>query len=193
MNSNRRNFYKRVINALNNRLENIKETAFYVSPLWQMLEKCRDHGSFLQDVDEYKCIYLDFIDSNTIIVAFDNPGIIKKYIIKFEQVGDYKGFCECEPGMDGFNEEHQCCGHDCDWEIPAIKIDEMITNPTYMWEGDQSTYWEFEKEFLKEHKEQEILLINDLLEEAEDDLASANAEVEKLKRRKEELEHGAVH
>lgn len=198
MNNNRKRFYNRVVETLNKKLKNIKDTSFYISPLWQLLEKCESYGLFLSDVDKHECVYIECIDLKTIIVAFDDNSDIynpytRKYILAFYQMDDFKGYCQCEPGMDGYNEEYQCCGHDCDWSIPTLEIQEVISNPIYKWEGDESTYWEFEKEFLKEHKEQEILLINDLLEKAEDDLASANKKIEKLKRRKEELEHGTVH
>ena len=58
------------------------------------------------------------------------------------------GYCRCLPGDEGYRVDKNCCGHNCDWFVPMFQIYRLGKQIySYMWQGDQASYWEFQDEW----------------------------------------------
>lgn len=57
-------------------------------------------------------------------------------------------YCNCHPTDEGFNEEHQCCGNNCDFDYCGFNIEEIKTLGSSSYEGLQKDFWEYEKKLL---------------------------------------------
>lgn len=89
-----------------------------------LIEKTEEEKEYRNDVYEDYCYYIEFL--------YDER---------------HWGYCECTPEDEGYNEEYKCCGNDCDWDAPALRITKEMNMGYNTWQGQQRDYWEYEKQF----------------------------------------------
>jgi hypothetical protein len=55
------------------------------------------------------------------------------------------GYCQCSPTDEGYCAEHDCCGVNCDWYVPAISITKISPTSDFYFEGTEKDLWDAEK------------------------------------------------
>lgn len=75
--------------------------------------------------------------------------VMKTYSIELgEELRSIK-YCDCEESDEDFNEEHNCCGVDCDWYIPYIQISGCDTFSRGYFGGFEKDLWKLEENYKK--------------------------------------------
>ena len=172
---------------------------FYVAALWnqfkfhsekykEFFDDIKDKYSYQIVPNEYGDIYSvnlwEKIDTGKWYSDLDCKNY--HYEIHFSYEERYLGYCECEPGDDDYNEDHQCCGHGCDWDAPAVTVYKCYDVDYGEWDGDEHDYWDFEDAFykddleLKARREEEAK--QQRIKELESQIASCQSDLEKLRK-----------
>jgi len=114
------------------------------------------------------------------------------YELTINYQSDYCGYCMCTEEDEGYNEEHRCCGVECDWEYPTLKI-KRVENVAYEeFEGLQKDLWKAEDEFIEKYFGRESLQYEKEEEEIKrmtDMLFYHKRECQKLKEKLDELQN----
>lgn len=121
---------------------------FVISSLYDNLDKCEEFITDLMNHDGYSISYThDSMYNNGQLKVFI-VGVNKyHYILTFNSIDRYYGYCRCTPGMDGYREDKMCCGHHCDASFSAFTLEKCNKIATYQWNGDAHSYWDFEDSF----------------------------------------------
>ena len=116
----------------------------------QFLEFARDLrlGEYNIVVEESKDDYgYEYAKINVFI---SDPTTI--YIITICNDEHWMNYCMCERGDEGYNEERNCCGMDCDWETSYFRIERITNLGNYKMEKMlQKDYWKLEEEFYNKY------------------------------------------
>lgn len=174
---------------------------FYIAALWNQF---KFHGEkykeFFDDVKDetYQIVPNEYGDIYSVILweKIDTgwySDLDRKnyhYEIHFSYEERYWGYCECQPGDDDYNEGHQCCGHGCDWDAPAVRVYKCYDVDNGVWNGDEHDYWDFEDAFYKDDLELKARIEEEAkrqrIKELEKQIASYQNDLDKLKKEMEE-------
>lgn len=147
--SNELNFISSVVRVLNNfnSTETKVDIPFMLSPLYNSIGSCK---TFMNDVSDKQCSIVYFEDMTG---GYTNGHLEIKtnnnnYELLFELDRRPWNYCSCTSDDYGYNTEHNCCGDNCDWDAPSysLKKTEFLFGDSF--NGKQSDYWKFEKEFV---------------------------------------------
>lgn len=171
MENNVSNFINKVIKELtyeHDKHDDEIDIPFILATLQQSLEKNPD-SEFLSDLcgsEFYDIRYIvndekDYLSLGKILVSLSNCTYEFEIFIDLRP-GD--GYCWCKLGDEDYREDKDCCGHDCDWQAPALRLSKTCLLMDYRWQGDEHSYWDYEDDFyrvneelLKEKEERERL------------------------------------
>lgn len=142
---------------------------FLISALYQSFKNnSGDYEEFINDLYNYdydvliECSKNDWngiIDARINLFKDDIGGAyniydIKKYYeICFSREDRDWGYCECTPDMPDYRADKGCCGHGCDACFCSFELNKGFKVTSDSWDGDESSYWEFEDEFYEDEKE----------------------------------------
>ena len=172
---------------------------FYVAALWNQFKfHSEKYEEFFDDVkDENPCQIIpnEYGDIYSVILweKFDTGKRYsdldcKKYHyeIHFSYEERYWGYCECQPGDKDYNEDHQCCGHGCDWDAPVVAVYKCYDVDNGVWNGDEHDYWDFEDVFYKDDLELKARIEEEAkrqrIKDLEKQIASYQNDLDKLKK-----------
>lgn len=94
------------------------------------------------------------------------------------------GFCECEPGQEGYDPKHRCCGKSCDWYAPAFVLEKHRKMGSASWQGLERDYWAYEEAFNKRLTERNAALAR---EKRAREVACLRSEIAYLQQRLRDL------
>lgn len=57
------------------------------------------------------------------------------------------GYCACKPTDAGYIEKYSCCGRDCDWDAPSIRVQKVEDISHLSFAGNARALWEAEDEW----------------------------------------------
>lgn len=121
-------------------------------------------------------VYL-FLESKTNSSAA--PSHYYRLVLKSD--GRYTNYCECKPGMEGYDERHKCCGINCDWSAPAIILEKEECVQSFSFKGEPRDLWAVRDKWhgvTNEIKKQEL----------EKEIASIDLKAEELRKTKKDLQ-----
>lgn len=178
---------------------------FYISILWQRIKNYPEkYKDFLKDITyerNYEIYQKTPCDPSIWMVKIfktfdeylkesevnDNCEAIKyEYEIEFSYVERYWGYCDCDEGDKDYREDHQCCGHGCDWDAPAVTVYKCYDVDDGVWNGDEHDYWDFEDAFYKDDLERKARIEEEAkrqrIKELEKQITSYQNDLDKLKK-----------
>ena len=176
---------------------------FCIAALWNQFKfHDENYKEFFEDIkedrlyqiipNEYGEVYMINLSEHVHSGGW-NLGISPKnyhYEFHFSYEERNWGYCQCQPGDEDYNEEHQCCGHGCDWEAPAVRVYKCYDVDDGVWDGDEHDYWDFEDAFYKDDLELKARIEEEAkrqrIEELERQIASYQDDLDKLKKEMEE-------
>lgn len=176
---------------------------FYIAALWnqfsfhsekytEFFKDVKEEGSYQIVPNEYGDIYMVTLWEKNDTGKWYNDLDCKNYHYEFHFSYEERnwGYCECQPEDEDYNEEHQCCGHGCDWDAPAVRVYKCYDVDYGQWDGDEHDYWDFEDAFYKDDLELKARMEEEVkrqrIEELEKQITSYNNELEKLKNEMED-------
>ncbi|USL89435.1 hypothetical protein vBBceHLY2_00159 [Bacillus phage vB_BceH_LY2] len=118
----------------------------------------------------------------------------RHYEIKLFSEDRMTGYCMCKPSEEGYDEEHECTGVNCDWYAPSFEV-ELITHiGNGSFNGNQRDMWKKEREWegaLTEFKERKARdKVKTKLEHAKQYMDTARKLQEEAKEILKEIEQG---
>lgn len=176
---------------------------FWVAVLWNQFkfhsEKYKEFFEDVKDESPYQIVPSEYGDIYSVILWEENDtdewyldSNCKNYHyeIHFSSEERYWGYCECEPGDKDYNEDHQCCGHGCDWDAPMVTVYKCYDVDNGVWNGDEHDYWDFEDAFYKDDLELKARIEEEAkrqrIEDLEKQIASYQNDLDKLKKEMED-------
>jgi hypothetical protein len=157
------------------------DVPYVVSVIDQQLDKCTE---FLEDISKNTYCINGFDEDTTdgytngrIRILIEKPQNEEEseymydsntnyiYYINFLYDQRNWGYCQCTPDMEGYNEEHECCGCGCDWYAPSFSIEKVTTVGYGVWEGQERDYWDYKKKFLTNEQNNKEELVKILKEQ----------------------------
>ena len=83
------------------------------------------------------------------------------YIISFDYVEKWWGYCQCSKDDEGYDVRHKCCGHNCDWYAPRIIVTKEIILGHHEFRGCEHDLWDYRDKYnnvtIEDKAEQEKL------------------------------------
>ena len=180
---------------------------FYIAALWNQFkfhgEKYTEFFDDVKDESFYQIVPSECGDIYSVTlwdkndpshrqdVWLDEQMILPKfknyyYEIHFSYEERYWGYCECQPGDKDYNEDHQCCGHVCDWDAPVVAVYKCYDVDNGVWNGDEHDYWDFEDVFYKDDLELKARIEEEAkrqrIKDLEKQIASYQNDLDKLKK-----------
>lgn len=177
---------------------------FITSSLYQILANptC-ESVDFISDITKYR-VDIDVEDTNddyevaiVKIYLYDKQGKIEKdhyYKMHFILENRYDNYCQCTPDMEGYREDKQCCGYDCDATFCTCYIDRIDPICFHNWNGCEHDYWDYEDKFyeaypeLKDAKKKQTLIDN--INRTKKEIDFAQEQLEDYQRQLRNLEPG---
>ena len=176
---------------------------FYIAALWNQFKfHSEKYTEFFEDVKDEGFYQIVPFESGDVyhVTLWEKTDTSKwyselncknyHYEIHFSSEARYWGYCQCKPEDEDYNEEHQCCGHGCDWDAPAVTVYKCYDVDYGEWEGDEHDYWDFEDAFykddleLKARREEEAK--QQRIKELESQIDSYQSDLEKLMKEMED-------
>lgn len=150
-------FFKLLINEVEELNDKRKakdklNTAFLIAPLAQDINyHFEKYADFAEDLRYLGLVCAEVISNDYKDQVKANIYIDEEekyyYEIIFDSDTSYLGYCECIKTDNGYREDKQCCGYDCDWDYPTVEVRKVRIVSKHDWEGTQHEYWNFEDEF----------------------------------------------
>lgn len=177
---------------------------FITSSLYQILANptCKS-VDFISDIAKYR-VDIDVEDTNNDyevaivkIYLYDKQSKIEKdhyYKMHFILDPRYNNYCQCTSDMEGYREDKQCCGYDCDATFCTCFIDRIDPICFHKWNGCEHDYWDYEDKFyevypeLKDANKKQTLIDN--INRIKKEIDFAQEQLEDYQRQLRNLEPG---
>lgn len=75
------------------------------------------------------------------------------YNMELDSFDNWCGYCECNINDKDYNIEHQCCGINCDWNVPEFRLIKCESVGEYRFKGKQRDLWDAEDRFTTKRTE----------------------------------------
>ncbi len=130
---------------------------FMVAPLLQNLYK-EKYSEFILNLKDYY-YSIDFIEDTSfgysrsngklkIVFYLPNTSPLTYQInFTYEERNKQNGYCQCNYEDEGYREDKECCGHDCEWDAPSFELTKIVEIGSDSFEGDEHDYWDYEDVF----------------------------------------------
>lgn len=173
---------------------------FITSSLYQILSSpTSEVSNFIFDINKYK-IDIKIEDTNddyevaiVKIFLYDKQNKIEinhYYQMHFILDTRYNNYCQCTSDMEGYREDKQCCGYDCDATFCTCYIDRIESICFHRWNGCEHDYWDYEDKFYETYPELKKQELINSIKRTQKEIDFAQEQLEDYQRQLRNLEPG---
>lgn len=158
-----------------------KENIDKYSELFEYIFSMKDYDMSVEDFDKDGGFIISLYartESQFEMETFEDY----TYLIECYIEDRWRGYCNCSPEDEDYDERYKCCGHSCDYYAPMFAWYKKVTKGLYSYDGDAHDIWDYRDKYMEAHRsdEQEAEKILNKISQKESLIANAQEEIKKL-------------
>ena len=116
---------------------NVKDYGFKLAPVYQDITNDK-YNKFQEDIRTHK-YSISVYDEDEVTIFLSDSEFCYKIIFGTENV--WGNYCECHPSDEGYDDDHGCCGDNCDYLNSTFQLLKIYPMSYSSYQGKAKDLW----------------------------------------------------